>query len=160
MFTIAVIINLVLFTINYVLPFNLIQLILANLIKGVLFIFRTPIEYLLVNEGINLVATSGKLGLYQSFYEFFTIFSFTAVLYLNDVKKLFSKVGLTWGIMFTYYTVLYSAAIFMFEIGINALFFVNFIRFNSEFLMYLVFLVMFYWINKKRLNNLILEQKP
>jgi hypothetical protein len=156
-FLIAAGINLVLFIIIYLIPFNLLRSIIGYLTSFFVFIFSFGLKVAVVSSknACILSTTTGKLQLYQTFYEILTIIALTVPLYLNSWKKLFEKVVLEFLIMVGYYVLLYGVTILLLQNGLNVPWLLRFIRFNTESFMIAAFAVIWFFVNKKMILTLI-----
>ncbi len=160
-FLTAVGINFILFIIIYLIPFNLLRIIIGYLTSFFVFIFGFGLKVAVVSSKdlVILSTTTGELVLYQTFYEILTIIALTVSLYLNSWKILIKKLILVIAIMIGYYVLLYGTTILLLHNGFNVPWLLTFIRFNTESFMIFAFGLIWFFINKKRIILLTLHYK-
>lgn len=160
-FSAAVGINLALFIIIYLLPYNPIRSVIGYSTSFFVFIFGLGLKVAVVStkDACMLATSTGSMGIYQTFYEFLTILSLTIPLYLKDWKKLLEKSAAIFLVMIGYYVVLYGITIIILEKGKDASLLVGFIRYNTESFMIPAFFGLWAFINKNRIASLLREWK-
>jgi len=154
-------INLALFLIIYLMPFNPIRSLIGYSTSLFAFLFERGLAVAVVSsKNACILATStGNLSLYQTFYEFLTILALTIPLYLHSWKKLLEKSVLAMLIMWGYYVLLYGLTILFLENGLNVPWLLRFIRFNTESFMIPAFGALWFFLNKDRILSLIASWK-
>lgn len=150
-------INLILFMVVYVLPLNPLQWIIAYMTSFFVFIFGLGLRasVVLSKDGIILATTTGNLILYQTFYEFLTIIGLTIPLYLHSWRKLCKKLAILMSLMTGYYVVLYGTTILLLQNGFKVPWLLTFIRFNTESFMIFAFGLIWFFVNKKGILEII-----
>lgn len=135
----AVGINLVLYL--AMLPFNIMQFMIAFLVKMILFLVGIHASISYAGQGIFIRSSISQVGMFQAFYEILTLMALT--LALKRRKFLLTIVP-----VIAYYVLLYSASMFLFEKGIDATFITDFLAYQSD---YLVLLLLVFWavVNKR-----------
>jgi hypothetical protein len=143
-------INLVLFILVYLQPLNPLRSAIGYMTSFFVFVFGFGLKVIvtLSKDACVLATTTGNLVLYQTFYEFLTIIALTIPLYLNSFGKLFKKLVLLLAIMAGYYVLLYGTTILLLQNGFNVPWLLTFIKFNTESFMILAFGLVWFFVNK------------
>lgn len=150
-------INLILFMLIYLQPFNCLEYFIGYMTKFFVFIFGFGLNVDVALSKDACILTTGyvTLRLYQTFYEFLTIIALTIPLYLNSWRKMFEKLGVIIGIMTGYYVLLYGITILLLENRFNVPWLLTFIRFNTESFMILAFGLIWFFVNKDEIMKMI-----
>ena len=155
----AVIINLVLYLIVYLMPINVLQFVIGYMISAFVYVFGVELAVVGAEAGYQLATSSGRMLLYQSFFEFLTIIALTVPLYLKKPKMLLKKLGIVLGIMLGYYTILYGITIVLLDSGNHPTNLLRFIEYNMDSFMILAFTLVWYVVNRKQVDRLIRQIK-
>ncbi|MBN1156584.1 hypothetical protein JXA85_03150 [Candidatus Woesearchaeota archaeon] len=154
-FLVGALINLILFAITHFLPFNPLQLLIANLVT--LFVFLFGINAKIISTGIPIVASTYngitlRIAVSQTFYELLTIIALTIPLYLKNWKRMIEKTLTVIGIMLGYYLFIYGFAIITFLKNHSNLL-TRFLSFNTESFMIFAFLLVWFLVNWKEIEK-------
>ena len=156
-FLTAALINLILFIFFYLQPLNILASFIGYIISFFVFIFGFGLRVNVISskDACILATTTGSLKLYQSFYEFLTIISLTIPLYLKFWKKLLEKLAILLAIMAGYYVLLYGTTILLLQNGFSVPWLLIFISFNTESFMIFAFGLIWFFVNKNEIMNMI-----
>ena len=154
-------INLVLFITVYLQPFNPLRLLIGYLTSFFVFILGLGlrVSVALSKDACILSTSTGSLALYQTFYELLTVIALTIPLYLNSWKKLFKKLAVILAIMTSYYVILYGTTILLLHNGFKVPWLIAFLRFNTESFMILAFVLIWFFVNKNEIMEVVSNLK-
>lgn len=156
-FLIAAGINLILFLFVYTQPVSPLRFVIGYMTSFFVFIFGLglKVSVSLSKDACILATKTGSLMLYQTFYEFLTIIALTIPLYMNSWRKLLKKLAILLTVMIGYYVLLYGTTILLLQNGFNVPWLLTFIKFNTESFMILAFGVIWFFVNKSEILNIM-----